>query len=77
MKDTVQKVSVKIPITLEAVDITTDRTLLRKYRTEIPVLLHNDSEITRHRINEGDLREKLEKLQKIETESAGRGRSPI
>jgi len=71
MKETIQKVSTKIPISLETVEITTNRDLLKKYRTEIPVLFYNDREIARHRIDDIDLREKIEQLIRSETEKTG------
>jgi len=71
MKETIQKVSTETPISLETVDITTNRDLLKKYRTEIPVLFYNEREIVRHRINDIDLREKIEQLIRSETEKTG------
>jgi CRISPR/Cas system-associated protein Csm6 len=75
MKEAIGKVSAIIPLTLETVDITSDRDLLRRYRTEIPVLFYNDSEIARHRIEESELREKLENLVNAENQKSGAGRS--
>ena len=44
---------------LAEINIETDRELLARYGSDIPVLLINDAEAFRHRLNAGSFRERL------------------
>ena len=47
------------PFELREIDISTDPALERRYGADIPVLLINDAEAARHRIDERELLRKL------------------
>ena len=46
---------------LEEIDITTDAELLRRYATEIPVLMIDGRKVAKYRIGEDELRRILER----------------
>ena len=55
MKEVLERVRRQQPFTLTIVDITSDPTLLKRYQHEIPVLVTQETEIARHRIDETTL----------------------
>ena len=61
MKAVVQRVSARIPLALEVVDISGNPDLESKYALEIPVLLIDGRKAAKYRIDERALEERLRK----------------
>jgi hypothetical protein len=59
MAGMVRHVGRTVPLTLDEIDITSDRVLLTRYQTAIPVLMIGDREIARYRVGELELRRLL------------------
>ena len=59
MKHVIEAVAARVPLTLDIVDISTDRTLADRYGLEIPVLLIEGKKAAKHRVTERELEEKL------------------
>jgi glutaredoxin len=59
MKLVVERVSARVPLTLEVVDITTDANLLEHYGLDIPVLFINGQKAAKYRITEQELEARL------------------
>ncbi|HEY7513346.1 MAG TPA: glutaredoxin family protein [Vicinamibacteria bacterium] len=59
MREVVERALPGLRARLVERDITQDPELERRYVFEIPVLLLGDREIARHRITEGELRQRL------------------
>jgi glutaredoxin len=57
-KETIQRVTKRLPIEVEVIDIEKDPELLNQYRYDIPVIFLDDRKIFKHRVDE----EKLKKL---------------
>ncbi len=55
MKAVVRNVARTIPLTLEEIDISTDRALEAQYGLEIPVLCVGGKKVAKYRIEEGAL----------------------
>ncbi len=55
MKTVVQRVSRRVPLTLEEIDITGDAELERAYGVEIPVLLIDGRKAAKYRITDDEL----------------------
>jgi hypothetical protein len=60
MKAVVNRVARSIPLTMQVVDISTDRQLEALYGLEIPVLLINGKKAAKYRIAEAELRRILD-----------------
>lgn len=63
MKQIIDAVSVRVPFSLEMVDISSDPDLTARYGLEIPVLLINGKKAAKYRISEKELEEKLQRGQ--------------
>jgi Glutaredoxin-like domain (DUF836) len=61
MKHVIDAVASRVPLTIEVVDISTDRGLMDRYGLEIPVLLIDGRKAAKYRVAEGDLEEKLKR----------------
>ncbi len=59
MKQVIEAVAMRVPLTLDVVDISTDRTLVDRYGLEIPVLLIEGKKAAKHRLTERELEQKL------------------
>ena len=59
MKHVIEAVAVRVPLTLDVVDITTDQALMDLYGLEIPVLLIEGKKAAKYRVRERELEEKL------------------
>ena len=57
-KETIQRVTKRLPIEIEVIDIQKDPELFAQYRYDIPVIFLDDRKIFKHRVDE----EKLKKL---------------
>ena len=57
-KETIQRVTNRLPIEIEVIDIQKDPELFDQYRYDIPVIFLDDRKIFKHRVDE----EKLKKL---------------
>lgn len=57
-KETIQRVTKRLPIEIEVINIEKDPELLNQYRYDIPVIFLDDRKIFKHRVNE----EKLKKI---------------
>ena len=55
MKDSIDRVSRAIPLTLDVIDITADAALEALYGLEIPVLLVNGKKAAKYRVTEDEL----------------------
>jgi glutaredoxin len=55
MKAVVERVARRVPLTLEEVDISADRTLEQQYGPEIPVLLVDGKKAAKYRVTEEQL----------------------
>lgn len=62
MRATVSPVLEAMGLALEERDVREDPELERRYRLEIPVLLHGSSEVARHRISPDSLRNRLREM---------------
>ena len=61
MKQVIDAVSRRVPVTLEVVDISTDERLMETYGIDIPVLLIDGRKAAKHRVTERELEEKLKR----------------
>ena len=59
MRETIARVAERLPITLDEIDISSDRELTELYGWEIPVLMAGDREIARHGVTEANLERTL------------------
>ena len=59
MKAVIERVAASAPLALEEVDIDSDTSLQARYGHDIPVLVIDDAEVARHRVDERRLRELL------------------
>jgi hypothetical protein len=59
MKAVIQRVSARVPLTLDVVDISGDPVLESKYALEIPVLLIDGRKAAKYRIDDRALEERL------------------
>jgi glutaredoxin len=59
MKVTIDQVAVRVPLTIEVIDISTDPALTERYGLEIPVLLVNGKKAAKYRVTERELEERL------------------
>jgi len=59
MKALVARVAVRVPLTLEEVDVTRDPALLAEYGEQIPVLFIDGRKAAKHRIDERALERRL------------------
>jgi glutaredoxin len=57
-KETIQRVTKRLPIEIQVINIEADHELLNQYRYDIPVIFLDDRMIFKHRVDE----EKLKKL---------------
>ena len=57
-KETIQRVTKRLPIEIEVINIEKDAKLLNQYRYDIPVIFLDDRKIFKHRVDE----EKLKKI---------------
>lgn len=57
-KETIQRVTKRLPIEIEVINIEKDAELLNQYRYDIPVIFLDDRKIFKHRVDE----EKLKKI---------------
>ena len=73
MKEVLDRIRRKQPFTLTIVDIASDPILLKRYQHEIPVLVMEETEIARHRIDEATLTRLLAARQQAQEESAPEG----
>lgn len=62
MKQVIDAVSTRVPVTLDVVDISTDSQLMDLYGVEIPVLLIDGKKAAKYRITERELEERLRRL---------------
>jgi hypothetical protein len=62
MRASVSPVLEAVGLALEERDIREDPELARRYRLEIPVLLHGATEVARHQITPDALRDRLREL---------------
>jgi hypothetical protein len=61
MKQVIDAVSRRVPITLDVVDISGDPELLERYGLDIPVLLIDGRKAAKHRVSEKDLEARLKR----------------
>ena len=59
MKQVIEEVAARVPLTLDVVDISADPALLDRYGLEIPVLLIDGKKAAKYRLTERELEEKL------------------
>ena len=59
MKDVIESVRTRMPLTIDVVDISTKQDLMDLYGLEIPVLLIDGRKAAKYRVTEGELEEKL------------------
>jgi glutaredoxin len=59
MKQVIEEVAVRVPLTLDVVDISADPALMDRYELEIPVLLIDGKKAAKYRLTERELEEKL------------------
>jgi hypothetical protein len=59
MKNVVESVRSRVPLTIEVVDISTDQALTDLYGLEIPVLMIDGKKAAKYRLTERELEEKL------------------
>jgi Glutaredoxin-like domain (DUF836) len=59
MKQVIESVARRVPLTLDVVDISSDQTLAERYGLEIPVLLIEGRKAAKYRLTEQQLEEKL------------------
>jgi hypothetical protein len=59
MKDVIESVRTRMPLTIDVVDISTKQDLMDLYGLEIPVLLIDGRKAATYRVTEGELEEKL------------------
>ncbi|MFQ5431030.1 MAG: glutaredoxin family protein [Nitrospinota bacterium] len=62
MKEVIASLPKELRVTLREIDITVDPELEKKYFLDIPLLLHGDRCLARHRANEKTLLNKIRKL---------------
>jgi hypothetical protein len=62
MKAVLERLRGELPHELVERNIADDPELLRRYATEIPVLLSDETEVARHRVAEAELRARLTRL---------------
>jgi hypothetical protein len=55
MKEVIDAVGARVPLTLEVVDISTDPELTARYGLEIPVLLVDGRKAAKYRVTAGEL----------------------
>ena len=70
MKEVLDRVHREQPFTLTIVDIASDPRLLKQYQHEIPVLVMEETEIARHRIDAATLTRLLAARRQAQEESA-------
>jgi glutaredoxin len=58
-KETIERVTKRLPIEVEMIDIEKDPELLNQYRYDIPVIFLNDRKIFKHRVDEDKLKKIL------------------
>ena len=63
MKQVIEAVASRVPLTLDVVDISTDPELVERYGLEIPVLLIEGKKAAKYRLSERELEEKLRRRQ--------------
>ena len=61
MKQVIDAVAARVPLTIEVVDISSDPTLMDRYGLDIPVLLIDGRKAAKHRLTEPLLEQKLER----------------
>jgi glutaredoxin len=54
-KETIQRVTKRLPIEIEVIDIQKDPELFDQYRYDIPVIFLDDRKIFKHRVDEQKL----------------------
>lgn len=59
MKQVIQAVGARVPLTLEVVDISADADLQARYGLEIPVLLINGKKAAKYRLTVEELEQKI------------------
>lgn len=59
MKHVVEAVAMRVPLTLDVLDISADQALMDLYGLEIPVLLIEGKKAAKYRVTERQLEEKL------------------
>jgi thiol-disulfide isomerase/thioredoxin len=59
MKQVIEAVAARVPLTLDVVDISTDPALVDRYGLEIPVLTIEGKKAAKYRVTERELEEKL------------------
>jgi hypothetical protein len=59
MKHVIETVAMRVPLTLDVVDISADPALMDRYGLEIPVLLIEGKKAAKYRLTERELEEKL------------------
>jgi hypothetical protein len=62
MKQVIDAVARRVPLSLEVVDISTDPQLLDQYGLEIPVLLIDGRKAAKYRVTEMDLEARLTRM---------------
>jgi hypothetical protein len=62
MKDVIDRVGARMPLSLEVVDISTDQQLTSLYGLEIPVLLIDGKKAAKYRLTERELEGKLRRF---------------
>ncbi len=55
MKESLARIRLRRPFEMQEIDISTDRTLERRFGRDIPVLFVDGAEVARHRIDDGAL----------------------
>ena len=55
-KEAIQRVTKRLPIEIEIIDIEKDSELLNQYRYDIPVIFLDDRKIFKHRVDEEKLK---------------------
>jgi glutaredoxin len=59
MKEVIDTVAARIPLTMDVIDVSTDQALTDRYGLEIPVLLIDGKKAAKYRVTERELEEKL------------------
>ena len=58
-KETIQRVTKRLSIEVEVIDIEKDPELFNQYRNDIPVIFLNDRKVFKHRVDESKLKKLL------------------
>lgn len=58
-KETIRRVTKRLPIEVEVIDIEKDPELFNQYRNDIPVIFLNDHKVFKHRVDESKLKKLL------------------